>query len=132
MSEVAKEYGAALFMVAAESEKTDAFATDLEKIGRTFEENPEYIALLSSPNIPMAERLLLIGQAFGKAVDEKVLAFLQLLCQKGHIRDYDIAAEEYRALWQAASQVSNAVITSAVSLDESQQQKLLQKSLKSC
>ncbi len=127
MSEVAKEYGAALFMVAAESEQTDAFAGDLTTIGKVFDEHPDYTTLLSSPNIPMAERLGQIEQAFGGAVDEKVVSFLQLLCQKGHIYDFEAAAQEYRALWQAATQVSDAVVTSAVPLNETQQQKLLQK-----
>ncbi|MBO5784324.1 MAG: ATP synthase F1 subunit delta [Clostridia bacterium] len=127
MSEVAKEYGAALFMVAAESEQTAAFAEDLTAIGKAFEDNPDYIPLLSSPNIPMDERLLQIEQAFGGAVQEPVLAFLQLLCQKGHIREWEAAAQEYQALWQAAAQVCDAVVTSAVPLSEPQQQKLLEK-----
>lgn len=127
MSEVAKEYGAALFMVAAEAEQTDEFAQDLTLIGKTFEENPDYITLLSSPNISMTERLGQLEQAFSGAVDEKVLAFLQLLCQKGHIYDFEAAAQEYRALWQTAAQVCDAVVTSAVPLSETQQQKLLQK-----
>ena len=127
MSEAAKEYGAALFMVAAESEQTDRFAQDLTTIGKVFTENPDYSILLSSPNIPMAERLLQIEQAFGGAVDDKVLSFLQLLCQKGHIREFETAAEEYRALWQAATQMCDAVITSAVPLDDVQQHRLHQK-----
>ena len=127
MSEVAKEYGAALFMVAAESEQTDGFSEALDVIGKAFEENPDYITLLSSPNIPMDERLGQIEQAFGGAVDEKVLSFLQLLCQKGHIREWEAAVAEYRALWQAAAQVCDAVVTSAVPLTDTQQQKLLEK-----
>lgn len=127
MSEVAKEYGAALFMVAAESGQTDAFAEALSVIGNVFEENPDYPILLASPNIPMRERLGQIEQAFGGAVQEPVLSFLQLLCQKGHIHDFEAAAQEYRALWQAATRVSDAVVTSAVPLSEIQQQKLLEK-----
>lgn len=127
MSEVAKEYGAALYMVAAESEQTDAFAKALSIIGKAFAENPDYPILLASPNIPMDERLGQIEQAFGGAVEQEVVSFLQLLCQKGHIHDFEAAAEEYRALWQAATRVCDAVVTSAVPLNETQQQKLLEK-----
>ena len=125
MSEVAKEYGAALFMVAAESKQTDGFANELAIVEQVFAENPEYLLLLSSPNVPLEERLQQLEQAFGGAVQEPVLTFLQLLCQKGHIRDWASAVAEYRALWQAATQICDAVITSAVPLSERQQQKLL-------
>ena len=127
MSEVAKEYGAALFLVAAETKQTDTFARDLTTVGTLFKENPDYITLLSSPNIPIDERLSLMEQTFGGAMDEAVLSFLQLLCQKGHIREFETAAEEYRALWQAAAQVSDATITSAIPLSDAQQQKLTRK-----
>lgn len=127
MSEAVKEYGAALFMVAAEHGQLAEFGEALACVGKTFEENPDYTLLLSSPNIPITERLGLMEQAFGGCLPEEVLAFLQLLCQKGHMGEFEAAAQEYRALWQAAARVSDAVITSAVPLSKDQQRRLTQK-----
>ena len=127
MSEVAKDYGAALFAVAAEQHIEAAVSDDLAMIGRLWADQPDYALLLAAPNLPVAERLAQIEEAFGGRVAEPVVAFLRLLCQKGHIRDFDVAAQEYQALWQAASRQSEAKITSAVPLSEPQKDKLLSK-----
>jgi F0F1-type ATP synthase delta subunit len=84
MSDVSKEYGAAIFALAYEANELDCYLTALEKIKAVFVDQPEYEAFLSSPGIPMSERLNAIVAAFEDNTPEHVLSYLMLLCEKGN------------------------------------------------
>ena len=106
MTDISKEYAAALFALARESGQERAFSAALALIDRQLTAQPEYAALLSSPNVPLKERLGLLEEAFGAQVPEYVLSFTQLLCEKGHIRQFSACVQEYEALVRALSDVS--------------------------
>lgn len=127
MADVAKEYGAALFMVAVEENECQQYALELEKITAAFEANPEFEVLLASPNISLRERTASINAVFGGALSEKVLSFLCLLCEKGRMDCFSEAAMEFNSLFADLKRVSNALVTSAVALSDSQKQRLKEK-----
>ncbi|MBQ4321503.1 MAG: ATP synthase F1 subunit delta [Oscillospiraceae bacterium] len=127
MTDIAKEYGAALFLLAREEQQEAEYSSALAQIREVFAENPEYLEMLASPGIPLGERLSAIEAAFANAVPEHMLSYLQLLCEKGRISAFSDAAEEYFALYDASRRVSNAVVTSAVPLTDAQKQTLQQK-----
>lgn len=129
MTQTAKEYACALFELAGEtndgSEKK--FADALSIILNEFKSNPEYIDLLSSPNIPIGERRAVLEKAFAGYVPEYVLSFTQLLCDNGHIKDFEIYVKEYEQLVKAFSSVSNARVVSMIPLTDSEKEALLKK-----
>ena len=127
MNEIAKEYGTALFMLACEEKRKSEYAEALEAICGTFEEYPQYADLLSSPSIPLGERLDVIENTFSSTVPEQVLSYLKLLCEKGRMPYFMESVEEYRALLDASEHISNAKITSAVELTETEKQRLIDK-----
>ena len=127
MTEIAKEYGTALFMLACEENEKKAYAEALMMIKDTFCEYPQYIELLSSPSISLNERLSVIDKAFSNTVPEYVLYYLKLLCEKGRITYFLESVEEYKALLDASEHISNARITSAVELTETEKEKLIDK-----
>lgn len=127
MTEISKEYGTALFLLACEEQKQRDYAVALETIKTAFLEQPQYLELLSSPSISLKERLEVIDKAFADSVPEHVLSFLKLLCEKGRITCFMESVEEYNALLDASERVSNAKITSAVALTEDEKQKLIKK-----
>ena len=127
MSEIGKEYGTALFLLACEENRTGEYAGALETVKGVFSENPEYLALLASPGISLEERLSMIRSAFENSVPEYVLSYLQLLCEKGRIAEFFVSAEEYLSLWNASKNVSNARVISAVPLTEEEKQALCRK-----
>lgn len=124
MTELSKEYAEALFALAAETEQEKAYLTALETVGAALSDQPEYLDLLAAPSIPRGERADLLEQAFGDALPEQVLSFVQLLCAHGHIRSLPACIEEYRRLYQAAVAMSTAYVTSAVALTEDQKARL--------
>ena len=125
MIEVGKEYGAALFMLACEENQQKAYAEALETVKTTFLDYPQYMELLSSPSIPLQERLGVIDEAFSSTVPEQVLSYLKLLCEKGRMPHFMESAKEYRALLDASEHVANAKITSAVELTKAEKEKLI-------
>ena len=127
MSEIAKEYGTALFLLACEQNEKKSYAEALKRVKDTFLAYPQYAELLSSPGISLNERLNVIEQAFSSAVPEYVLSYLKLLCEKGRIPYFLESVEEYTALLDASEQSFNAKITSAVELTDREKEKLIQK-----
>ena len=96
-------------------------------VGDALTAEPEYVELLAAPSIPRDERNALLEQAFGAAVPEQVLSFVQLLCAHGMVRSLPDCIEEYHRLYQAAVAMSTAYVTSAVALTEDQQTRLKEK-----
>lgn len=127
MTDIAKEYGTALFMIAKEEEAVAAFAGALSLVQDAFAQNGEYQELLASPGIPLKERTALLEQAFASSVPESVLSFLSLLCEQGHIREFAACKAEYDALYNEAARVSRTVIKSAVPLSDGEKQTLIDK-----
>lgn len=127
MTEIGKEYGTALFMLACEENEKKSYAEALGNIKNTFLDYPQYTELLSSPSIPVKERLCVIDEAFSGRVPEYVLSYLKLLCEKGRIPYFMESVDEYKALLDASEHISNAKITSAVELTEEEKQKLINK-----
>ena len=82
---------------------------------------------LSSPGIPIEQRLSAISAAFAESVPESVLSFLQLLCEKGRIPCFFAAKEEFDALFQDLEHVTKAKVTAAIELNESEKQALKEK-----
>ena len=132
MTEMSKEYATALFMLGCELGAEKEYAAALNDIYAAFEESPEYVDFLSSPSIPVKERLDAIEQAFVSAVPENVLSFLQLLCEKGRIRGFSDCVVEYKRLLEFSQQISVANVVSAVALNEDEVQRLKTKLEKMC
>ena len=124
MTDIAKEYGTALFMLACEVDKKKEYASALETIEAMLLETPEYINFLASPSIPLSERINAIENAFSDKVPEHLLSYLELLCEKGRIACLLQSIKEYKALLDASEHVSNATVTSAVELTVEEKDKL--------
>ena len=77
MTDISKEYGTALFMLACEENCQKQYAEAPGRIRAAFEENPQYLGMLSSPSISLSERLDAIGAAFAAVVPAHVLSYLK-------------------------------------------------------
>lgn len=127
MNEISKEYGTALFALACEENAKHEYASALRTVKELLDESPEYKELISSPAIPLSDRLAVIEQAFSKTVPEHVLSYLQLICEKGRFSCFNESVEQYNALLDASEQISAAKITSAIELTNEEKEKLVSK-----
>lgn len=85
MAQISKEYGSALFDAAGEHDETDSVYEAAKQLSAIFQENPDYIELLSAPNLPKPERIALAKQALSGNVPDTLCTFVQLLCRNAAI-----------------------------------------------
>ncbi len=127
MTEMSKAYGTALFSLACETHSETEYAQALETVAAVFRETPEYIDFLASPSIPKTQRVAAIEQAFADSIPEHVVSFVQILCEKGHIRSLEGCISEYKKLLDASQQISKATVVSAIPLTVREKERLKQK-----
>lgn len=127
MNDMSREYAEALFTIACEENAKKEYSAALDKVMAAFNENPEYMDFLICPSIPMSERISAVEEAFSGSVPEYIVYFLQLLCEKGHIRLLGDCVKEYFKLVDASEHVSVAKVTSAVELTDSEKNRLQEK-----
>lgn len=127
MTELAKDYGAALFALGKEDGTLESLSAGLVTVSRAFADNPQYLMLLSTPNIPAAERTALLDEAFASSVDRTALTFVKLLCEKGYIRSFEECKAAFDALVTEDSRTVIAKVTSAVPLTDAEKATLIER-----
>lgn len=125
MDNAAKEYAAALFLLAQENHAHAAFADGLNTVKTQFAQQPDYVATLASPVIPKAERQNALKQAFAGNLPDEVLALVQLLCKNGHIRAFDTCYQAYMDAYNAMQKTAEAHVTAALPLTDAEQKQLV-------
>lgn len=127
MNNVAQEYGTALFMLASEEDKVLAYRESLAVLKGAFEGEPDYMTFISSPSIPLTQRLKSISDVFAYKIEENVLSFLLLLCEKNRLDCFYEAEKTFEALFDESQRTLNVTVKSAVALSDEQKARLTKK-----
>ena len=127
MKRVSEEYAAALFTLATEENVKPEVADSLKMVKALVLEYSDYIDLLASVNIPFDERCEIIDKTFDQALHEFAVSFIKLICERGHIRDLTDCIDEYLKLYEASDGIATANITSAVTLNDEEKERLQKK-----
>ena len=127
MSGGAGVYGQGLYALAKEEGLEAELLQQLQTLQAAFAQQPEFLKLLASPNVPKAERLEILDSGFRDKVHIYVLNFLKLLTEKGHIAHFELCFESYQAQYNEDQGILQVRAVSAVALTESQKQKLTEK-----
>ena len=120
----AKNYADALFALAHDEGIDELIRTQLSEVCWLFDENPDYIKLLSAPNIPKEERVAALDEAFSGRVHPWLLNWLKLLCERGYIYAYRDCARSYQVSFNAAHGILAVKVIAAVLLRVEQMEKL--------
>lgn len=120
MTQTARIYGGSLYDLAVEEKLTEVMLEQMGEIRTLFQENPDYVSLLSEPSIPKGDRTKLIEEAFGEEAQKYLVNFLKLLCERNILREYAGCCEEFRRRYNVDHHIAEAVVTSAVALSEEQ------------
>lgn len=126
-SDVQREYGSALWQIAVEDGCTDPMLEDVRAVKAVMEDNPDYIRLIRCPDIPLATRIGLLSDAFRGRVPDNLLHFMMLLCERGHFAFLPDCMDEFCRLYDAANNIENVTVLSAVPLTREQKHALGQK-----
>ena len=125
MAQISKEYAAALFSIAEEKGCTGKWADALRQMDAILRDNPRYLALLGSPEIPPEERRELLTQSFGGIADPEIISFAALLCRRGRARELPDAIAHFRQMADIRARTREAKVTSAVPLTEEEKKRLV-------
>ncbi len=127
MHDVAREYGHALYVVAREEDDVATYVNALTIVSDSFVRNPEYLLFLASPNIPMHQRVASLEAVFSSLLPQKLVSFLQLLCEKGRLECFEDARKLFLELFEASKNILNITVKSAVPLTDSEKERLKNK-----
>ena len=127
MNRAGAVYGQGLYALAKDESLEDSILQELEVLKTAFMEQPEYLKLLASANIPKEERLGILEQDFGGKVQQYLLNFLKLLTEKGYIRQFDDCCRAYRSAYNEDRGILEVKAVSAIALSEAQKQRLTDK-----
>ena len=127
MTQTSREYAEALFMLALEDNKVSEYSQALKSVGEAIKEAPEYVDFLTSPAIPLMERIAAIDEAFGDSLPEYVVTLIKILCENRQAYLLGGCINEFEKLVQAASNRSTARVYSVVDLSDSQKEALCRK-----
>lgn len=127
MTATSNVFADALFMIAKEEDRVDEFLGDLNLVKKVFGEEPDYLQFLSAPSIPMEERISALSEAFSGKVNNHILSFLQLLCEKAEIGGFEEIVKDFSLLCELSKKSITAVVKTAVPLDSIQEQNLINK-----
>lgn len=121
---VARRYAAAFFDLACEMGQQQRLLEEMQEIGRLFEEEPAYGKLLAAPTLSGVQKHAMVDEAFGGWAHPMTVNFLKLLCDKGRVRGVPDIARDFKALYNEANHIAQAVVTTAVALEPASRQKL--------
>lgn len=127
MTDIGALYGKSLYDLAAEENVQDEIMADMEEVQELFNENPDYIRLLSEPEISKKERISLLDEAFKGQIQVYLLNFLKVLTEKNLLQQYSSCRKTYRKLYNEANGIAEAHVVSAVELNEDEKERLLSK-----
>ena len=92
MTDVGSVYGASLYELAKEESLTTEIREQLSVLQESFRQEPDFVRLLSSPNLSKAERCQILDDSFRGKVHPYILNFLKILTEKNYIRHFKISA----------------------------------------
>lgn len=125
MTEFAREYGEGLYELAFEEQRTALIYDQLTVLRKAFNDQPEYIKLLSNRALGLNERIAIIDEAFRGRVDEYLLNFLKLLCSRDAMYEFGRCVQVYTEHYNTDNRVSVATVTTAKALGQSQKEALV-------
>ena len=127
MTQIGSVYGEALYSLAREEGLDKSILEELKVLDLSFSQEPEFLKLLSAPNLSKDERCKIIDDCFRGRVHEYVLNCLKILTEKGYIRHFSECVESFREQYNADHGILCVTAVTAVALNRAQTEKLCAK-----
>ena len=127
MTEVGNVYGESLYELAKDENLTKPIGEQLAVLQESFRQEPEFIRLLSSPNLTKAERCQILDDSFRGKVHPYLLNFMKILTEKGYMRHFCDCCDAYTEHFDQDNGILRVTAVTAVALSPEQKEKLTQK-----
>lgn len=116
-TKVALRYAKSLLLLAKEQEKLDQVNADMQSLAKTCLENKELVVMLNSPIIK-ADKKNQVLEAVFSSFTELSQKFMALMTNKTREYLLPTVAEKFSDLYREEQGIIQAVVTSAVALDD--------------
>lgn len=127
MTQLAVEYGTALFELAKEERLLDRLDGEMATLDRIFQEEKGYLSLLSSRALPVEERMRILDEGIGEGAHVYLVNFIKLLVQRGALSYFHECANCFHQLAMEEQGVVEATVTTAEALSETQKARLVKR-----
>ena len=124
MTQAGSVYGEALYTLALEESITGSLLKELTVLDQCFRENPDFIRLLSSPNLSKQERCTVLDDSFRGKVHPYVLNFLKILTEKGYMKHFSDCCKAFEDHYNLDNGILPVTVITAVALTPEQSAKL--------
>ena len=128
MTEVGAVYGQALYDLALSEGIAKAVLDEMVVLEHCFTvEEPEFLRLLSTPNLTKQERCHILDESFRGKIQPYLLNFMKILTEKGYIRHFSDCCTAYREQYYKDNDILLVKAVTAVPMTPEQLQKVTQK-----
>lgn len=124
---VAATYAGSLFDAACEDGCEQELLKDVEALEEIILQNPDFVRLLSVPNIEKSEKHALIDDIFKNRAHPYLVNFLKVLVDMSRVSELEGMIREYRKCYRKKYRITEADVVTAVPLNERLQLKLKEK-----
>ncbi|MBQ4600093.1 MAG: ATP synthase F1 subunit delta [Oscillospiraceae bacterium] len=124
MTQIGSVYGQALYDLAREEGLDQPLLEQLKALRDSFAQEPDFLRLLSAPNLSKEDRCRIADDSFRGKVHPYVLNFLKILTEKGYARHFGACAEAYREQYNRDHGILPVKAVTAVALTPEQADKL--------
>ena len=125
--QLARKYSNAIFEIAQEEGKLEAYGEELKSVREGLESVPQAIAFLSNPQIETKTKKELLRKLFDGELSKNVYHFLLLLVDKRRFALLGAIEDEYHALSNKARGILIADVTTASPASAAQQKSIREK-----
>ncbi|MBQ8236595.1 MAG: ATP synthase F1 subunit delta [Oscillospiraceae bacterium] len=127
MTEIANVYGGALYDLAKDENLVEQLHKELSTLDQAFAQEPGFIGLLSSANLPKPQRVQVIEDSFRSNFHPYILNFLKILTEKGYIRHFSGCCKVFFERYNTDNGILPVTAVTAVPLSDALRQKLTDK-----
>ena len=122
--QVSTTYGEALFELAMEENKIDAFFEETKALLAVFSENEEMVKLLSHPKVLKEDKIAFVEGVFQGHTDEQIVGFLTIIIKKDRQGDIPAILEYFIKRVKDYKQIGVASVTSAYALTAAKREQI--------
>ena len=127
MTEAASVYGESLYALAKDEQKSDMLLRQLKVLDESFADEPDFLRLLSAPNLSKIERKEILDTCLKGKADPYLLNFLKILMEKGYIRQFHNCVKVFCDCYNVDHGIMQVSAVTAVPMTDNQKEKLAAK-----
>ena len=127
MTQIGSVYGEALYALAKDEGLANQILEELTALKEAFRAEPDFLRLLSSPNLSKQERCQIIDDSFQGKIHVYILNFLKILTEKGYIRQFPGCCDAFAQQYNRDNGILQVTAFTALPLSEELRRKLADK-----